>query len=68
MRKDRAVALRLPALAEGPMTRIRHQLLALILVTTSIVSWSLINQASAATAQDLDRDAQRDAFPVQPSR
>jgi lipid-binding SYLF domain-containing protein len=59
MRKDRAIVLTLPALLDDPMKRIRRQLLALLLVMASIVSWSLINQASAATAQDLDRDAQQ---------
>jgi len=41
------------------MNRIRRRLLPLLLVMASIVSWSLFNQASAATAQDLDRDAQQ---------
>jgi lipid-binding SYLF domain-containing protein len=59
MRKDRAIVLTLPALLDDPMKRIRRQLLALLLVMASIVSWSLINQASAAPAQDLDRDAQQ---------
>src|ERR1700722_4153110 len=39
--------------------RIRRQLCALVLVIASIVAWSLIDHANAATAQDLDRDAQQ---------
>ena len=41
------------------MYNIRRRLLARILVITSIVSMSLFNQASSATAEDLDRDSRQ---------
>jgi len=41
------------------MYSIRSNLLALMLATASIVSMSVINQANAATAEDLDKDSRQ---------
>jgi lipid-binding SYLF domain-containing protein len=41
------------------MYSIRHNLLTIMLATASILSMSVINQASAATAEDLDKDSQQ---------
>ena len=41
------------------MNSIRNNLLALMLATASIASMSVMNQASAATAEDLDKDSQQ---------
>ena len=41
------------------MYNIRGNLLALILATVAIVSMGVMNQASAATAEDLDKDSRQ---------
>ena len=41
------------------MYNIRRNLLTIVLATASILSMSVMNQASAATAEDLDKDSQQ---------
>jgi hypothetical protein len=41
------------------MYNLRSNRLALILATASIVSMSMMNQANAATAEDLDKDSRQ---------
>ena len=57
MFKNGSSALTLPTPMGDRM--VRRQLRALVLAIATIVAWSLINQSMAATAQDLDRDAQQ---------